>query len=67
MKNFDISEIGQVQKLFSEQKIVLNEDYKEGLKNIEGFSHLVIVWWANKTQDCEMELILEKPYTKWSF
>ena len=63
MKIFEVKEIGQVKKLFSEQKIVLNEEYIEGLENIEGFSHLVIVWWANKTQDCEMELILEDPYT----
>jgi len=63
MKNFDIQEIGQVRKLFSEQKIILNEEYKEGLENIDGFSHLVIIWWANKIQDCEIELLLEKPYT----
>jgi len=48
MKQFNMKEIGQVNKLFSEQKIVLNEEYIEGLKNIEGFSHLVILWWANK-------------------
>ena len=64
MKEFTVKEIGHVEKLFNEEKIVLNEDYIEGLKNIKGFSHLIIVWWANITASIEPDLIIDSPYKK---
>lgn len=44
-------------------QICIDEKYKEGLKGIEGFGHLIIIWWADKvdTDSCKV-LTIEKPY-----
>lgn len=42
----------------------LNKEYIPALKNLDGFSHLQIVWWGNKCDSVEERNILTaiKPY-----
>jgi tRNA-Thr(GGU) m(6)t(6)A37 methyltransferase TsaA len=53
---FQIQPIGQVRKIGDKIAIQLDDPYFEGLLNIEGFSHLQIVWWghlSDKAKDRE--------------
>lgn len=59
---FKMNEIGYIEKNFGEEKIRLNKEYKEGLTGLKGFSHIIVIWWANKTQDIDMGLVLDSPY-----
>jgi tRNA-Thr(GGU) m(6)t(6)A37 methyltransferase TsaA len=59
--NFEIKQIGKVstEKGFT---IEIDEKFKDALKNIEGFSHLQILWWANKHDTDRDTLTTKKPY-----
>ena len=47
-------------------RIELAASYAPGLKGLEGFSHLVVVWWADKADDPEYRNFLDAgmPYSK---
>lgn len=59
-----LHEIGKVHSENGLFFIELDKKYKPGLTNLEGFSHLQIVWWGNLSADDEKSEILvnEKPY-----
>lgn len=43
--------------------ITLNPEYAQGLAGLKGFSHLLILWYANKAPTWDASaLIMEKPY-----
>lgn len=44
--------------------IIIKEQIKEALEGLDGFSHLVVLWWADQVDDPEFRNILttEKPY-----
>jgi len=46
--------------------VEVDEDYRKGLKGLEGFSHIQVVWWGHLTGAAEYRSMLEfdKPYTK---
>lgn len=46
--------------------IKINQEYRAGLQNIRGFSHLQIVWWGNlsDTPAYRARLVENKPYKK---
>ncbi len=45
--------------------ICLRKEYREGLLGIEGFSHIVVIWYADKVIPLPGEaLLVEKPYTQ---
>jgi tRNA (Thr-GGU) A37 N-methylase len=46
--------------------IEVDEKYRPGLTNIEGFSHLQVVWWGHLSDSNEKRNVLvnEKPYKK---
>lgn len=56
--------IGMIQVEEGRFKIRLHKKYRPGLTNINGFSHLQIVWWANliNQTDQRERLINKKPY-----
>jgi tRNA (Thr-GGU) A37 N-methylase len=63
-KEIRLNEIG---KAYSENGmfyIELDKKYRPGLTNLEGFSHLQIIWWGNLSVDDERSqmLVNEKPY-----
>ena len=66
MKNdIQINPIGTIHAVNYQFTIELFENYRSALKNIEGFSHLQIVWWGNLFDKSEYRSIMvsEKPYT----
>ncbi len=46
--------------------ILIDEEYRPGLKHIEGFTHLQVIWWGNLFDQPEhrKRLIINKPYKK---
>ncbi|MDF2878269.1 MAG: hypothetical protein K0S30_1365 [Clostridia bacterium] len=45
-------------------KIDIEEDYKEALTAMDGFGHLVVLWWADQVDNSDLRRtrIIEKPY-----
>lgn len=62
--SLEMREIGKIKVDEKGQYIELNEQYLLGLKEIEGFSHLIIIWWASWFEGEAYRTILEseKPY-----
>lgn len=60
-----INVIGHVHINDGAFNIQLKEEYRAGLININGFSHLQMIWWANKcdTPNDRNRLINQRPYT----
>ena len=52
MKEITINPLGiVVQNKDGSSTIQIDETFRAGLKGLAGFSHLVVVWWANKADD----------------
>lgn len=65
MKNtIQVNSIGSIHSENGTFYIKVNDEYKNGLINIDGFSHLQIVWWGNLFDAPEQrnQLTTEKPY-----
>ncbi|MGD8781671.1 MAG: TrmO family methyltransferase [Ignavibacteria bacterium] len=62
----DIKPIGVVKSKNGIFSIKLAEQYISALTNIDGFSHLTIIWWGHLTNKTETtnSLVLNKPYKK---
>ncbi|HDS28926.1 MAG TPA: S-adenosylmethionine-dependent methyltransferase [Candidatus Acetothermia bacterium] len=43
---FDVSPIGYVQKGQELSHLCINAEYRDGLKELEGFSHALVLWWS---------------------
>ncbi|MDA3942905.1 MAG: TrmO family methyltransferase [Bacteroidetes bacterium] len=65
-KTFQINAIGQVKLVENKSVIELDINYLSGLIQIEGFSHLQIIWWAHLTDGLQNRetLIAEKLFKK---
>lgn len=48
-KSFQVNAIGQVKLINDEYVIELDSNYLAGLTQVEGFSHLQVIWWAHLT------------------
>jgi tRNA-Thr(GGU) m(6)t(6)A37 methyltransferase TsaA len=48
-QRFEVETIGMIQKTEDGYAIHLEEPFGEGLTNLEGFSHLQVVWWGHLT------------------
>ncbi|MDY0362243.1 MAG: TrmO family methyltransferase [Desulforegulaceae bacterium] len=61
-----LNPIGNIEIKEGRFYLSVKEKYKKALKAIEGFSHINIVWWANRSDTLEKRdrLIVEKPYKK---
>ncbi|WP_283410000.1 SAM-dependent methyltransferase [Anoxynatronum buryatiense] len=59
-------ELKLIGKVKSDQgfAIAIEDDYKEALTAMDGFSHLMVVWWANQVDqpDLRETKVLDKPY-----
>lgn len=47
-------------------EIMIEKAYKEALTALDGFGHLVVLWWANQVDSPDLReiTITEKPYKK---
>lgn len=64
MNNMEVVSIGKVEKQDGESVIVLDKKYAKGLKGLQGFGHVQVLWWMH---ECDNErdrsmLVEEKPY-----
>jgi len=67
MKNaIQTKSIGTIKVVEGEFSIKVDKAYKSGLTNIQGFSHLQIVWWGNlfDKEEHRAQLVNEQPYKK---
>jgi tRNA (Thr-GGU) A37 N-methylase len=48
-RSYQINAIGQVMHTHGKSAIKLDSNYLPGLTQMEGFSHLQIIWWAHST------------------
>ena len=66
MNDIKIISIGRIENKEGDVRIVLAPGYSEGLKGLEGYSHVQILWWADGCDNkCDRgPLVIEKPYTK---
>ena len=66
MNDIKIISIGRIENKEGDVRIVLGPGYSEGLKGLEGYSHVQILWWADGCDNkCDRgPLVIEKPYTK---
>lgn len=55
---FQVNAIGVVKNLNDKNVIELYERYWTGLRQLEGFSHLQVVWWAHLTDSPEIRKTL---------
>lgn len=65
-KTFQIHPIGFVRNKNNAFIIELEKEYYPALTNIEGFSHLHVIWWAHLFEETKypVSLITEKPYKR---
>lgn len=66
MNKITLNPIGKVVTEDSEFKIVLEHAYRAGLKGLEGFSHVQVLWWMDGCDNPKdrATLVEQKPYTK---
>ncbi len=64
--NYQIKPIGEVKNSNGTFTIQIKKELIPALTNIDGFSHLQIVWWGNLFADEKFRntVITEKPYKK---
>ncbi|MCG8699220.1 MAG: TrmO family methyltransferase [Bacteroidales bacterium] len=65
-KQIQIQPIGLVRSENGVFTIEIESKFREGLKSIEGFTHLQIVWWGNlyDKPSYRSHLVAKKPYKK---
>lgn len=65
-KSIELKTLGSVQSNKRGFFIEIDSKYQKALTNIEGFSHLIVIWWANEsdTEEYREAIISKKPYTK---
>jgi tRNA-Thr(GGU) m(6)t(6)A37 methyltransferase TsaA len=66
MKQFLVNPIGRIHIQGEEMSIELNKKYIPALKELDGFSHVNVIWWFDGFDNEEARSVLEspKPYKK---
>ena len=62
----NLKEIGRIKTEGDEMFLEVNEEYRKGLKGLEGYSNIDVIWWFDKCDDEKSRQVLEinKPYKK---
>ena len=62
----NLKEIGRIKTDGEEMFLQINEEYMKGLKGLDGFSNIDVLWWFDKCDNSESREVLEikKPYKK---
>jgi len=63
-RNFSLREIGHVSMNADDCALAIDEPYRAGLKNLDGFSHIIVVWWCHGLDAPETRSLttIEQPY-----
>ena len=66
MNEMRIFSIGKVVNKKEKVYIELDPKYLKGIKGLEGYSHIQVLWWADKCDNeiSRSNLIVKKPYKK---
>ena len=64
MKEFKVFSIGKIINKETNICISLESKYSDGLKNLDGYSHIQVIWWADNCDNEQIRatLVEEKPY-----
>ncbi|AKB79556.1 S-adenosyl-L-methionine-binding protein [Methanosarcina horonobensis HB-1 = JCM 15518] len=64
-KTYEISPVGYVRKNGTEASLEIIDKYIPGLKELKNFSHVIILWWANRLENSENRNVLQvyPPYS----
>lgn len=64
MEQFNVKAIGRVQVDDQGMRLVLAPEYIPALTNLEGFSHINVLWWFNQCDgpDARAKLMEKSPY-----
>jgi tRNA (adenine37-N6)-methyltransferase len=60
----ELKQIGTIEGNSYPFNIVIDEEYRPALKGLDGFSHCIILWWADKCDNHQARTLLDctKPY-----
>lgn len=66
MNEIKIFSIGKIVNEEKNVKIILDSKYSKGLKGLEDYSHVFVLWWADgcDTDEYRMTVLEKKPYKK---
>lgn len=66
MSQFTIRSIGNVHVDSNGFWLSVDKPYRKGLKELNQFSHINVLWWADQSQEfnLDQDLLLNKPYKK---
>ena len=66
MNEMKIFSIGKIVNKKEKVYIEVDPKYLKGIKGLEGYSHIQVLWWADKcdNENSRSNLILKKPYKK---
>lgn len=64
MQNFTVKTIGQINSTEDNFFIRVEPGFIPALKELDGFSHLMVIWWGHGVDTSQMRRVLEvkKPY-----
>ena len=64
MKEMRVAPIGRIAKRGEESRVELEGRYAAGLTGLEGYSHVLVLWWADRCDDAAGRgtLVEKKPY-----
>jgi len=54
--------IGRVHANAGAFRVEIEANYRQGLVALDGFSHLLVLWWADQVSRGDTETLIEKPY-----
>lgn len=65
-ETFCLHPIGKISRTDDEITLEIFEPYRPGLKDLEQFSHVIVLWWVNQhdNEESRARLQVEPPYSK---
>ncbi len=60
-RSFVVTPIGFVSKKDQTASIVVDHQYREGLKQVKHFSHIHVFWWADQSDAASLERLTARP------
>jgi tRNA-Thr(GGU) m(6)t(6)A37 methyltransferase TsaA len=65
-KSYHVNPIGYVRRLGSEIQLQILEPYRPGLKQLEHFSHVIVLWWADRMDTDQFRSMMQckPPYAE---
>ncbi len=63
-RSFTLNEIGRISVSADGCSLTIDEAHRDGLKNLDGFSHVIVVWWCHglDSPDWRSTMTIEQPY-----